>query len=116
MAWVVPRVEAGYNTSTAALRVLRGGGKGTQCPGVYLHHLVPGGYKYEDLALQVLGVSRIRTIKYGFESRGTSLARTSSNSKLQARPLVREGATKITNPQLSKENFKEKEKLVAGPR
>jgi hypothetical protein len=37
-------------------------------------------------------------------------------SKLQTRPLVREAATKITNPQLSKENFKEKEKLVAGPR
>jgi hypothetical protein len=26
------------------------------------------------------------------------------------------GCYKITNPQLSKENFKEKEKLVAGPR
>jgi hypothetical protein len=39
---------------------------------------------------------------------GTALARLS--------PLVREGATKITNPQLSKENFKEIEKLVAGPR
>jgi hypothetical protein len=40
------------------------------------------------------GVSRIGTIKYGFESRGTALARTSSNSKLQTRPLVREGAAK----------------------
>jgi hypothetical protein len=37
-------------------------------------------------------------------------------SKLQARPLVRESATKITNPQLSEGNFMEKEKLVAGPR
>jgi hypothetical protein len=34
---------------------------------------------------------------------GTALARTSSNSKLQTRPLVREGATK-NKPQLSKEN------------
>jgi hypothetical protein len=45
--------------------------KGTQCPGVYLGHPVPGGYKYGDLALQVGGVSRIETIKYGVESRGT---------------------------------------------
>jgi hypothetical protein len=37
-------------------------------------------------------------------------------SKLQTRPLVREGATKITNTQLSEGNFKEKEKLVTGPR
>jgi hypothetical protein len=28
------------------------------------------------------------------DPRGTALARTSSNSKLQTRPLVREGATK----------------------
>jgi hypothetical protein len=34
-------------------------------------HPVPGGYKYRDLALQVGGVSRIGTIKYGLESRGT---------------------------------------------
>jgi hypothetical protein len=50
------------------------------------------GYKYEDLALQVGEVSRTGTIKYGLESSGTALARTSSNSKLQTRPLVREGA------------------------
>jgi hypothetical protein len=36
-----------------------------------LGHPVPGGYKYGDLALQVGGVSRIGTIKYGLESRGT---------------------------------------------
>jgi hypothetical protein len=53
---------------------------------------VPRGYKYGDLALQV-GV-RIGTIKCGIESRETALARTSSNSKLRTRPLVREGATK----------------------
>jgi hypothetical protein len=54
----------------------------------------PGGYKYGDLTLQVGGVSRIGTIKYGPESHGTALARTSSNGKLQTSPLVREGATK----------------------
>jgi hypothetical protein len=51
------------------LRVVRGDGKGTQCPGVYLGHPVPGGYKYGDLALQVGGVSRIGTIKYGLVPR-----------------------------------------------
>jgi hypothetical protein len=59
-------------------------------------------HKYELLIWgchQVGGVSRIRTIKYGLESggthpSGTSLARTSNNSKLQIRPLVREGTTK----------------------
>jgi hypothetical protein len=29
-----PRVEAGSNNSTVALRVVNGDGKGTQCPGV----------------------------------------------------------------------------------
>jgi hypothetical protein len=43
--------------------------------GVYLGHLVPGGYKYGYLTLQVGGVSRIGTIKYGLEFRGTALAR-----------------------------------------
>jgi hypothetical protein len=57
-------------------------------------HPVPGEYKYGDLALQVWGVSRIGKIKYGIESRGIVLARASSNSKLQTRPLVRDGATK----------------------
>jgi hypothetical protein len=51
-----------------ALRVLRGDGKGTQCPGVYVGHPVPGGYKYGDLALQVGGVSRIGMIIYSLES------------------------------------------------
>jgi hypothetical protein len=65
------RVEAGLNTSTVALRVVRRGEKGTHGLGVYLGHPVPGGYKYGDLVLQVGGVSRIGTIKYGIESRGT---------------------------------------------
>jgi hypothetical protein len=80
---------------------------------VYLGHPVPGGYKYGDLALEVrrvsiIGtikcglesalevrrVSIIGTIKYGLESHGTAQSSTSSNSKLQTRPLVRESATK----------------------
>jgi hypothetical protein len=73
---------------------IRDDGKGTQCSGVYLGHPVPGGYKYGDLAPQVGGISRTGTIKYCLESRGTALARTSSNSKLQTRPLVRKGVTK----------------------
>jgi hypothetical protein len=43
----------------------------TQCPGVNLGHPVPGGYKYGDLAFQAGGVSRIETIKYDVQSRGT---------------------------------------------
>jgi hypothetical protein len=35
-------------------------------PGVQLGHLVPGRYKYWDLALQVSGVSD-ETVKYGRE-------------------------------------------------
>jgi hypothetical protein len=53
-------------------------------------------YRWIDNIKVDLGeiVSRIGTIKYGFESRRTALARTSSNSTLQTRPLVREGVTK----------------------
>jgi hypothetical protein len=46
---------------------------------------------------------------------GTALARTSSNSKLQTRPLVR-GRYKIRNRNCLKENLKEKEKLAADSR
>jgi hypothetical protein len=46
---------------------------------------------------------------------GTALAKTSSNSKFGPSSRQR-GRYKIINPQLSKENFKEKEKLVADPR
>jgi hypothetical protein len=51
--FVEPRVEAGSNTSTVALRVVGGDKKGTQCLGVYLGHLLPEGYKYGALAFQV---------------------------------------------------------------
>jgi hypothetical protein len=36
--------------------------------------------------------------------------------KLQTHQTRQRGRYKMTNPQLSKENFKAKEKLVAGPR
>jgi hypothetical protein len=66
-----PRVEAGYNTFTVALRDVRGNKKGTQCPGEKLGHPVPWGYQYGDLALQVGGVSD-EIVKYGREFCGTS--------------------------------------------
>jgi hypothetical protein len=53
-----------------ALRVVRGDKKGTQFPEVYLGHTVPGGYKYENLALQVGGVSD-EAVKYGRDFCGT---------------------------------------------
>jgi hypothetical protein len=73
---------------------------GTQCPGVYRDHSVPGGCKYRDLALQVGGVSRIWKIKYGLESRRTQTRAglhwqvPAATVKLQTSPLIREGATK----------------------
>jgi hypothetical protein len=48
-----------------------------------MDHPVPGGYKYEDLSLQVGGVSRAGTIKYGLESRGTQ-----TRAELRWHPLV----------------------------
>jgi hypothetical protein len=53
-------VEAGSYTSTVTLRVVRGDEKGTQWLGIYLGHLVPEGYKYEDLALQLGVVLNLR--------------------------------------------------------
>jgi hypothetical protein len=62
----LPCVEAGYNTSTVALRVVRGDERGTQCPGYNWDTL------FLDLALQVEGVSN-ETVKYGREIYGTWL-------------------------------------------
>jgi hypothetical protein len=69
-------------------------------PGGKLGHPVPGGYKYGNLALQVGGVSD-KTVKFGLSSAGLRLKSDCSGkaqkqfySKLQTRPLVREGATK----------------------
>jgi hypothetical protein len=62
------RVEAGYSTSTVALRVVGGDKKGNP---VYLGHPIPERYKYGDQALKIGGISRIGTIKYGLECCGT---------------------------------------------
>jgi hypothetical protein len=56
------------------------------CPWVYLGHPVPEGYQYGDLGVQVGGVSRIATIKYGLEYRGTALARTTA--AINYRPVL----------------------------
>jgi hypothetical protein len=56
----VSLVEAGSNTFTVALRVVRSDEKGPQCLGVVPGHPVPLGHKYEDLALRFGGVSNLR--------------------------------------------------------
>jgi hypothetical protein len=76
-----------------------------------------GGCKYGDLALQVGGVSKIGTIMYGLESRETRTReglrwRGPAATVITGQSSRQRGRYKITNPQLSKENFKEKEKLV----
>jgi hypothetical protein len=92
------RVEAVSDTSTVALRVVGGDEKGTQCLGVQLGRPVPGGYKYDDLALQV-GESRIcdskmwPRVQRESDLRMTALARTRSNCKRQTHLLVREDVT-----------------------
>jgi hypothetical protein len=92
------------------MRVVRGDRKGTQCPRVYLDHSVPEGYKYGDLALQVGGVSRIGSIKYGLESRGTQI-RAGLRWRGPAATVITDpssrqrGRYKIRNPQLSKEKI-----------
>jgi hypothetical protein len=73
-------------------------------PGVYLDHLVPGGYKYGDLALQVWGISRIGTIKYGLESRWTQ-----TQAGLRWRGLA---ATVNYRPVLSSERALQNNKLA----
>jgi hypothetical protein len=50
-------LEASDLPKPVALRIVRGDGKGTQCPRVQLGYHVPGGYKYGDVTLQVGGVS-----------------------------------------------------------
>jgi hypothetical protein len=88
-------VEARSNTSTVALRVVGGDEKGTRCLGVQANHLVPGGYKYGDLALQFVRSLESQRVKDGHESGGmdlrmTALARASTNFKRQTNPLVKD--------------------------
>jgi hypothetical protein len=55
-------VEEDSNISTVALRVALGDEKGANVRGYNLAHPVPGRYvrKYTDLALQMVGVSKLR--------------------------------------------------------
>jgi hypothetical protein len=46
--------------STLSPRVIGGDKKETRYRGIKLVHLVPGGYKYGDLALQIRDVSNLR--------------------------------------------------------
>jgi hypothetical protein len=63
-------VEAGSNISIVALRIVRGDEKGIQCLGYNQATVFLGGYKYEDLALQVGGSLESGRIKCGYEPRG----------------------------------------------
>jgi hypothetical protein len=70
-----------------------------------------------------LGESQMKQQNMGVSSAGlrpksdcSGKAQKQLYSKLQTRPLVRMGSNKITNAQLSEENFKAKVKLVTGPR
>jgi hypothetical protein len=70
----------------------------TQYRGVKLGYLVLGGNKCRNLALQVGGFSKIETIEYAHESRGTQTGKgcageaQQKRGKLQTELLVREGA------------------------
>jgi hypothetical protein len=93
---------------------------GKQCPGVYLGHPVPGGYKYGDLALQVGGVSRIRTTKYGLESRETQmragLRRRGQAATVNYRSVFSsERALQNNKPKLSKRRSQGEKSWSRGP-
>jgi hypothetical protein len=68
--------------------------KANSVPGGITGPPVPGGHKYRNLVLHVEGVSKIETIKYAHESRGTQVSERlpGKNWKLQTRLLIREGA------------------------
>jgi hypothetical protein len=57
----------GWNNSNIALGVLRSYVVGTLCLRIYLDNLVPGGYKYGDLTLQVTEVV-VRPTGLGLEN------------------------------------------------
>jgi hypothetical protein len=68
-----------------------------------LDHLVPGGYKYEDLALQAGGASDV-TVIYDYGSCAT-LSSKWLHCKLQTHHFVREGA--LHEKERKKLSFKE---------
>jgi hypothetical protein len=90
-------MESGSDTSTAALQVISGEEKRTQCLGIWFGHPVPGGYKYGDLALQV-GETRVCDSKiWSWDPQDSgpkmiALVKASSNCKRHTRPFVRECA------------------------
>jgi hypothetical protein len=101
---------SGSTTSTVALRVVRDDVKGTQCPGEWLSHPVPGGYKYVNFALQVGRVSD-ETVKYGY---GFCATRTIEwlHCKLQTRPLVREDAPQKQDRKFQTATFRQE--IISG--
>jgi hypothetical protein len=103
-----------YPRLDAALWVVKGDEKGTQ----FLGHPVLWGYKYGDLTLQVRGASYV-TGKYvlsytglGPESDCSGKTQKQLYSKLQTRPLVREGPSQQETRNCQTEN----KNLVMGSR
>jgi hypothetical protein len=86
-------------------------------PALCLGYPVPGRNKYRNLAFQVGGVSKIETIKYAHESRGTHIRgrlcwRWTTNTNTIDQSFRQTGLPTSTNPQLSKNNWREKGNLV----
>jgi hypothetical protein len=72
---------------------------------------VPGGSKYRNLAFQVVGVSKIETIKYVHESRGTGCSGDVRKKLKSTDPTSRQrGRPTSANSQLSKNYQREKGK------
>jgi hypothetical protein len=81
-----------------ALRVVRGDGKGTQCPGyiwatLFLGDINTGNWlsrlkESQELGQENMVLTLAGTLRAGLCRRGNG-----SNNKLQTRPLVKEGAT-----------------------
>jgi hypothetical protein len=110
---VVWNVSASSVARVQALRVVRGDGKGTR--GHIWATLFLGWYKYGDLALQVGGVSR--TGQYNMVLGPAGLRWLGPAATVNYRPVLSsERALQNPKPASVKKNFKEKEKLVAGPR
>jgi hypothetical protein len=80
-----------------------------------MDHPVPEGYKYGDLALQVGG--SLKKWDNNMVLRPAGLRWRGPAATLNYRPVLSSERRlyKITNPQLSKENFTEKDKMAAVP-
>jgi hypothetical protein len=83
--------------------------------GVYLGHPVSGRYKYRDLALEVGESQELGQYNMVLSHAGLRLEWDCAAEDQQqiTDPSSRQrGRYKVANPQLSKESFKEKEKLA----